>query len=665
MFLKNYINAIDTSYTESIVDKLSSFGDDPVTGNRAAGSPACTKAANYLYNKFKEIGLKNVTLDSYLVNGWIFGGASLEYTDDKCKPQKITLGGYATNFKANHEKYMLVFGGKGTLQELEALGDITGKLVLISPLNTSTDYYVCFPAYQAYLKNAAGIIVAAVHEEEIEEALISNDVSTPCYCKTLAISPGAAKQLQALLDASRSKELPVILNADSTVNPYERSYNVWGEIPGKSDEVLYLIAHYDGYYHSCFDDASGVSEILGIAKALIDSGYQNNRTIRVIAHGAEEWGNGYNGFDWAAGAYQQIFRLRPQWVKKAFALINIDGNFPVDKERSFVIYTSPELCNYVKSVTPDILLEYPGYKFEIQQPVPLFYEDFSYQRAGIPAITAGDDFENSIYYRRYLHSSLDNKLTGFDMKTHKLIQVLYGSILMNLDTLPLRPMDFNIRFDELKNSINSQLVGKEFMELAGQLCYYSKLLTRQIYKVNHMEKACDSKLQDKINRNLYRIFKTIQDEFLALDYTPESIFPHSLPQKNMELLSKAMEALQNHSETIEAVLHKYILPIDMNYCVFDYDKQTYDFFAYQYSYGNNQTFGEKMYLYPPQDLYDLAHMLQAKAGEPSPCLTKELRILSEAYGNQKLYLKKAVEKETKAGKILVSLMKSLIDLTIV
>ncbi len=664
MFLKNFINAIDTSYTESIVDKLSSFGDDPITGNRAAGSPACNKAANYLCNKFKELGLKNVTMDGYLTNSWVFNGASLEYTDDKCKPQKVNLGGYATNFKADHEKYLLVFGGKGTLQELEALGDITGKLVLVAPLNTSTDYYVCFPAYQAYLKKAAGVIVAAVHDEVINEAIISNDISAPCYCKTLAINIGAAKQLEVLIDASRNKELPVVLNADSTVCPYEKSYNIWGDIPGKSDEVLYLIAHYDGYYHSCFDDASGVSEILGIAKALIDSGYQNNRTIRVIAHGAEEWGNGYNGFDWAAGAYQQIFRLRPQWAKKAFALINIDGNFPLEKERSFIIYTSPELCNYVKSVVPDILLEYPSYSFEIQQPVPPCYEDFSYQRAGIPVITAGDDFENSIYYRRYLHSSLDNKLTGFDTKTHKLIQILYGSILMNLDPVPVRPMDFNIRFDELKNSLNPQWISKEFLELAGQLCYYSKLLTRQIYKINHTESIWDSKLIDKINRNLYRIFKTIQDHFLALDYTLGIGFSHSLPQKNLELLSKAIEALQSHSEIIEEVINKYILPIDMNYCAFDYDKQTYDFMAYGYSFGNIQTFGEQMYLNPPQDLYTLAHLLKAKAGNSSPDLTKELRILREAYNDQKLYLKKALEKETKAGKILVSLMKSLIDLTI-
>lgn len=42
--------------------------------------------------------------------------------------------------------------------------------------------------------------------------------------------------------------------------------------------------------YSAYDDASGVATILGIAKAIRDSGYGPEKTIRIICHGAEEWG---------------------------------------------------------------------------------------------------------------------------------------------------------------------------------------------------------------------------------------------------------------------------------------------------------------------------------------------------------------------------------------
>jgi len=39
-------------------------------------------------------------------------------------------------------------------------------------------------------------------------------------------------------------------------------------------------------------DCTGVSLMLGISKAIIESGYTPMKTIRIIAQGAEEWGPG-------------------------------------------------------------------------------------------------------------------------------------------------------------------------------------------------------------------------------------------------------------------------------------------------------------------------------------------------------------------------------------
>ena len=160
-----------------------------------------------------------------------------------------------------------------------------------------------------------------------ENRISSQDICGPAYAPVLAISQKDSMTLQALLKASANDEITVTLNADSAVKPNSTTYNVWGEIPGKTDEVIYLFGHYDGYYHSSYDDASGLATALGIAKAMIDSGYKPDKTIRIVAHGAEEFGYSDSAYDWSCGAYQQIMVTHPEWAKKGFAIINIDGGY--------------------------------------------------------------------------------------------------------------------------------------------------------------------------------------------------------------------------------------------------------------------------------------------------------------------------------------------------
>ncbi len=56
-------SAIDLDYTKELIKTISSFGDDPATGYRSAGSPAETETAEYLKSEMEKIGLKNVTME--------------------------------------------------------------------------------------------------------------------------------------------------------------------------------------------------------------------------------------------------------------------------------------------------------------------------------------------------------------------------------------------------------------------------------------------------------------------------------------------------------------------------------------------------------------------------------------------------------------------------
>ena len=74
------------------MEKISSLGDNADVGNRSAGSPAEKEAADFIYSTMKEIGLSNVTIDTFTCDNWTFEKGRLYFDEN----DYISLGGYAT-----------------------------------------------------------------------------------------------------------------------------------------------------------------------------------------------------------------------------------------------------------------------------------------------------------------------------------------------------------------------------------------------------------------------------------------------------------------------------------------------------------------------------------------------------------------------------------------
>ena len=108
----------------------------------------------------------------------------------------------------------------------------------------------------------------------------------------------------------------------------ESSYNYYGKIIGKDPEsYIILSAHYDSYFSGFQDDHAASVLMMGVAKGLVDSGYQPEKTIIFNALAAEEWGVSNSRYDWSTGAYNQITNVHPEWVGKAFANMNFELRF--------------------------------------------------------------------------------------------------------------------------------------------------------------------------------------------------------------------------------------------------------------------------------------------------------------------------------------------------
>ena len=64
--------------------------------------------------------------------------------------------------------------------------------------------------------------------------------------------------------------------------------------------------------------------MLGIARALLETGYRPRKTLVFCAMAAEEWGIVNSKYDWSTGAWQQVFKLRPDWPGKVIADLNFE-----------------------------------------------------------------------------------------------------------------------------------------------------------------------------------------------------------------------------------------------------------------------------------------------------------------------------------------------------
>lgn len=628
---------IDLEFTKDVMTTISNMGDDEATGNRSSGSPAEKETAEYLKSVMEDIGLQNITVDKTTVDGWTFKGANLTYKDGQGEEQAVTLGGYATDLTAKQEKVKLVYLGEGTEADYEGV-DVKGKLVLID-INQDENWWINYPAYQAKRKGAKAVIAMSQMVTENENRIGSQDICGPADAPAFAISQKDSKALQEAIKASKGKELDVIFNADSTITKDAESQNVWGEIPGKSDQVIYMIGHYDGYYHSLYDNASGIATTLGIVKALIDSGYTPEKTIRVVAHGAEEFGKSGSEYDWATGAYEQIMTNHPEWAEKAFAVVNIDGDYPVVGEKGYGINTSHEILPFVMESAEKITGD-SDYEYAFRSPAGTGTEDFQWTAQGIPSIVAthGDE---CIYYDGMYHSNMDSEEGGaLDEEALMMNHRLFGTIVSDLDKKVVRPMDFTARLEALEESLDEKLVGdKELTEQISAVKEKAAALNETIATADKGE-AADA---EGLNDQLYKLFLTAQDGLLRIDYGGEVVFPNEMYQNNINALSQTIAELKKGN--IQTAYDEYLSGVDWAWYSMYFDKQTCKYFENQLMKNRKGTFGEGRIDYPMADTDSVVRSLSKKYDSKNADVSKEIKELNKLKKQQEAYLKATIDKE--------------------
>jgi Peptidase family M28 len=247
----------------AIADRYRDSGHPQFWG-RIAGTPGDVEDAQWLQNKYRQFGLTDTRVQTinYFAPQW--SAQSWDIT--------LMAGGKATPLPSAQPSYAspatdgkvldvpIVYVGLGS--EADFAGrDVRGKAIL---------FVKAQPSYQA---GPADILKRA--EDHGAVAIFSTDTrggnynaqSYRAYTNVPTFDLGT-KDGETIRDLVGNAGDPphVKIRLDASWLPNQKSYLVWGTLPGQSDETIYVIAHRDGWFEAAGDNASGIASMLGLAE---------------------------------------------------------------------------------------------------------------------------------------------------------------------------------------------------------------------------------------------------------------------------------------------------------------------------------------------------------------------------------------------------------------
>ncbi len=356
---------------ETIRDAVAALSAPEMQG-RGTAQPGGEKAAQYLAERFEQLGLKplgnkNTYFQPIKFREFYF----LPETSLKIGEETINLGpDFVVMPPAGNEKSVsgqMVFVAYGLVADQikrdDLAGvDLKGKVVVMMqgpPANISKESWKSVKAQSAIVRSLVGKGVAAIifmrhgREErpfsELADYLVRRQIEPsdqdelPAFVPPfLAVSDATAEKLFAVSGTTRAEAL---VNAESNtfkaINLKQSAKitirlkkgsgvgnNVIGMLEGSDpklkNEALIYSAHYDAYgvaadnrvYHGAADNALGVAEMLAIAEAFSNTATKPKRSVIFMAVTGEEYG-GHGSEYWIA---------HPTWkIKQVAANLNLDG----------------------------------------------------------------------------------------------------------------------------------------------------------------------------------------------------------------------------------------------------------------------------------------------------------------------------------------------------
>lgn len=356
---------------QSIKDATTVLAADDMEG-RGTMQPGGEKAANWIADRFKALGLKPLGdgKDSYLQKIQFKETVITSETAFKVGDDTLVHGSdFAFVPMNNGNKDVsgdMVFVAYGL--QAKSIGrddlsgiDVNGKVIVMlegPPAGIPKEAWKKQDASMVITKNlimagaAAIVFIGHGREEHTPDESINylgrrqltlpdEEGYPPQIPPMVYVSSKAAEKLfsksgstlaDALAGAEKSGFKPIKLNQKAKIvakyrstkgNAYNVASYIEGSDPKLKEEAILFSAHYDAYgvengkiYHGAADNALGTAEMLAVAESYVKGGLKPRRSMVFLAVTGEEYGL-YGSKHWAKN---------PTWnIKKVAADLNLDG----------------------------------------------------------------------------------------------------------------------------------------------------------------------------------------------------------------------------------------------------------------------------------------------------------------------------------------------------
>jgi len=305
---------------ETAYDVVRSLTTD--VGPRLAGSPGDAKAVAWAVERLTALGFKNVVKEAVTVPHWDRGTLRVERLGGGARPLTATsLGGsVGTDGQPLEADVVRV----PSLADLKALprAQVAGRIVFLSArlseLKDGSGYAWTVPirtrgAAEAAKLGAAAVVIRSVGSDAdtAHTGAMGYKEGVP-KIPAVAISNADADTLEAGIDAGATIRLRLTSTARRVGEA--TSYNVIGEIPGRTPELVLLGAHLDSWdlATGAQDDGAGVAIVISAARLVAGLPDPPRRTLRVVLFANEEFG--------LSGAFNYAVTHAPEIERHAVAI---------------------------------------------------------------------------------------------------------------------------------------------------------------------------------------------------------------------------------------------------------------------------------------------------------------------------------------------------------
>lgn len=356
--------------------------------DRMAGSPGEREAAELIAETLEEIGVRDVSIDTFDIQRWRRGDCTLQLSEPVDRSFEAIALPYSPPGTIEGE---LVDVGYGTPDEIDD-APVEGRIAVASTTTPRDARFIHRMETFGYAIEAGAIgFLFANHVPGQLPPTGSLTFGREADAIAAGVSHETGEWLREYAANTRGPTGRVVLGVDAETGPGE-SQNVLGRLGPETDEELLLFAHYDAHDigEGALDNGCGVATVVAAAEILAAAEDELDRGVRIAALGCEEVG--------LLGAEHLLETID---LDRVAGVLNVDG---AGRYRDLVAMAHASEATEAAAETVASVSRQP---IDVQfEPHP-FSDQWPFVRSGIPALQLHSD--NGERGRGWGHTSADTR----------------------------------------------------------------------------------------------------------------------------------------------------------------------------------------------------------------------------------------------------------------